>query len=63
MVCSNNSLLIDKVRHLKNQAVSLTEQYQHDAIGYNYRMTNICAAIGLAQLEQANSFLEKKRNI
>jgi perosamine synthetase len=38
-------------------------EYWHDVIGYNYRMTNICAAIGLAQLEQVNVFLGKKRQI
>ena len=32
-------------------------------IGFNYRMTNICAAIGLAQLEQADVFIAKKRQI
>ncbi|HVT61899.1 MAG TPA: DegT/DnrJ/EryC1/StrS family aminotransferase, partial [Legionellaceae bacterium] len=37
--------------------------YWHDMIAYNYRMTNICAAIGLAQLEQADEILAKKRNI
>lgn len=48
---------------LKNQGVSLTRQYWHDVIGYNYRMTNISAAIGLAQLEQADLIIEKKRHI
>ena len=34
--------------------------YWHDVIGYNYRMTNICAAIGLAQLNNANKIISKK---
>ena len=34
--------------------------YWHDAIGYNYRMTNIAAAIGLAQLERADDIIQKK---
>ncbi|HEY5503643.1 MAG TPA: DegT/DnrJ/EryC1/StrS family aminotransferase, partial [Sedimentisphaerales bacterium] len=38
-------------------------EYWHDVIGYNYRMSNICAAIGLAQLEQADEFISRKRQI
>ena len=37
--------------------------YWHDVTGYNYRMTNICAAIGLAQLERIDEILSKKREI
>ncbi len=40
---------------------SLAREYWHDTIGYNYRMTNICAAIGVAQLEHANEILGRKR--
>jgi len=63
MVVSGNKSLIDRVSFLKAQAVSLTKEYWHDEIGYNYRMTNICAAIGLAQLEQAGLIIKKKREI
>lgn len=70
MVCSNNKLLIDKVNHYKAQGLASlnpneisTQEYWHDVIGYNYRMTNICAAIGLAQLEQADVIIDKKRKI
>ena len=38
-------------------------EYWHDVIGFNYRMTNICAAIGLAQLENAKEKINKKREI
>jgi len=48
---------------LKNQGVSKKVMYWHDMIGYNYRMTNICAAIGTAQLERADEILAKKRQI
>ncbi len=60
MVASNNKNIIEKVSHLKNQAVSKNREYWHDELGYNYRMTNICAAIGLAQLERADEILDKK---
>ena len=63
MVVSNNKTLIEKVNYFKNQAVSNTKEYWHDDIGYNYRMTNICAAIGLAQLENADLIIKKKIQI
>ncbi len=63
MVVTNNKSLHDKAYHLKTQGVSPTRVYWHDVIAYNYRMTNICAAIGLAQLENANIIIEKKRKV
>ena len=62
MLVSNNEKLIKKAYHLKNQAVT-KEQYWHDITGYNYRMTNIQAAIGLAQLEQVEKNITDKTNI
>ena len=63
MVVTNDDTLYDRAMHLKGQGLAKHRQYWHDIIGYNYRMTNICAAIGLAQLEQADQFIEKKRQI
>ncbi len=63
MVVSNKKKVIEKVKYLKNQAVSNTKEYWHDDVGYNYRMTNICAAIGLAQLENADLIIKKKIEI
>ena len=48
---------------LRGQGLADTREYWHDVVGYNYRMTNICAAIGLAQLERADQFLARKRAI
>jgi perosamine synthetase len=48
---------------LRGQGLADTREYWHDIIGFNYRMTNICAAIGLAQLERADRFLARKRAI
>jgi perosamine synthetase len=48
---------------LRGQGLADTREYWHDVVGYNYRMTNICAAIGLAQLERADEFLTRKRAI
>lgn len=63
MVVAKNKSVIDKAYHLKNQGVSAAREYWHDIVAYNYRMTNICAAIGLAQLEKADEILAKKRHI
>jgi len=61
MVVSNDGTLLDRARHLKGQGVSAVREYWHDVLGFNYRMNNICAAIGLAQLEMVDTILEKKR--
>lgn len=63
MAVTNNKTLFDKIVHLKGQGVCLEKEYWHDVVGYNYRMTNIAAAIGLAQLECADSIIAKKRKI
>lgn len=63
MVVTKNKALLDKAFHLKTQGVSPTREYWHDVVAYNYRMTNICAAIGLAQLENAPQIIEKKRQV
>lgn len=63
MVVMNDPELFKKAHHLKTQAVSPVREYWHDMLGFNYRMTNICAAIGLAQLEHVDEILEKKRKI
>lgn len=62
MVVTNNKMFIDKVISLKNQGASGTK-YWYEEIGYNYRMTNICAAIGLSQIEQVEPILKRKKEI
>ena len=51
------------VRYLSTQAKDDPKEYYHREVGYNYRMTNLQAAVGLAQLEQLPAFLERKRAI
>lgn len=63
MVCTNDSFLKDRIELFKGQGVSQDIEYWHEVIGYNYRMTNICAAIGLAQLENIEKVLVKKQEI
>jgi len=50
-----------RVKHLANQANTDVFIYDHDDVGFNYRLTNVQAAIGAAQLEQLDGFIEKKR--
>ena len=63
MVVTNDETLHSRMVHFKGQGLAAHRQYWHDVIGYNFRMTNICAAIGLAQLEQADAFVARKREI
>lgn len=63
MLVSKNKELIERAAYLKSQAVSSLQEYWHDDVGYNYRMTNISAAIGVAQLEQADKILQLKKKI
>jgi perosamine synthetase len=62
MIVSNNEGLLKHAMHLTTQAKSDELYYTHDEIGYNYRMTNLQAALGLAQLEQLESFIQTKKS-
>lgn len=61
-VCGNNESLVKLVRHLTTTA-RVGSDYDHDQVGFNYRMTNIQAAVGCAQMEQLAEFVAKKRAI
>jgi perosamine synthetase len=61
MLVTDDKTLFEHARHFKGQGLAEHREYWHDIIGYNYRMTNICAAIGLAQLERAEAIIAKKR--
>ena len=61
MVVTHDDTLFERAVHLKGQGLARGRQYWHDVVGYNYRMTNICAAIGLAQLERLDELLKRKR--
>jgi len=63
MVVTNDETLFNRSVHFKGQGLAKHRQYWHDVIGYNYRMTNICAAIGLAQLESIDFFISQKADI
>lgn len=63
IVTTNNKKLADDMRFLKDHAMSHKRKYFHPLLGFNYRMTNIQAAIGVAQLTKINRFLKRKREI
>ena len=60
MVITNNKKIADKVYKFKTVGIVPNKNYWHDVIGYNYRMTNICAAIGLAQINNAKKIINNK---
>tara|TARA_Y100000034_G_scaffold136675_1_gene214810 strand:- start:845 stop:1903 length:1059 start_codon:yes stop_codon:yes gene_type:complete len=63
MCTSNDKKIINKINLLKNHGMTKEKRYWHDQVGYNYRMTNMQAAVGLAQLERVSNFLEKRHKI
>ena len=62
MVVTNNKEIYDRARYFKNVCFPLDgpRNYQHENIGYNYRMSNVVAAIGLAQVEKADEYREMR---
>lgn len=63
MCLTNNEELADKMRILSNYGMNPNKKYWHDIIGFNYRMTNLQAALGVAQLKKINRLITKKRQI
>ena len=62
MILTNNATLADKAHYLITQAKDDPVRYIHNEIGYNFRLTNVQAALGLAQLEQISNFLINKKD-
>ncbi|WP_035464915.1 aminotransferase class I/II-fold pyridoxal phosphate-dependent enzyme [Algoriphagus vanfongensis] len=60
---ANDTAIVEKARYLSTQAREDLPYYQHLEIGYNYKMNNLSAAIGLAQMEQLEKWVEKRRLI
>jgi perosamine synthetase len=63
MLVTNDANLAERARYLTTQAKDDPIEYVHGTIGYNYRLTNIQAAMGVAQLEQLGPYVAKKRDI
>ena len=63
MIITNNEALAKKAKHLTTQAKADPNEYYHDEVGYNYRLVNILAAMGVAQMEQLPSFIARKKQV
>ncbi len=60
MITTNDDKLYEKARMIRNHGQRFIGEYSHRILGYNYRMTEIQAAIGLVQLRKLESFIEKR---
>jgi perosamine synthetase len=63
MVVTDDPALAERCRSLRNLCFQAKQRFVHEELGWNYRMTNVQAALGIAQLEKLNDFLQRKRNI
>lgn len=63
MIVTDDEALARKAKHLTTQAKSDPFEYIHDEVGYNYRLTNVAAAMGVAQMEQLPDFIIRKKEI
>jgi perosamine synthetase len=63
VLVTDNEAWARKVKYLTTQAKDDTVEYIHNEIGYNYRLTNIQAAMGVAQMELLDEYIQAKRNI
>jgi perosamine synthetase len=63
MIVTNDEALAKKAKHLTTQAKSDPFEYIHDEVGYNYRLVNVAAAMGVAQMEQLPGFIQRKHEI
>jgi perosamine synthetase len=61
VLTTDDDLLNEKVRFLRDHAMSPEKRYWHTEIGFNYRMTNMQAALGVAQMERIEEFIARKR--
>lgn len=61
MVVTDNQTLAETCRSLRNLCFQQPKRFIHERLGWNYRMTNMQAAIGVAQLERLNEFVDRKR--
>ena len=63
MITTNNKKFYELTLSLRDQAMDESKRYWHSKVGFNYRMTNLQAAVGVAQLSRINEFIEKKIHI
>ncbi len=60
---SNDDMLVERARHLASQARQPVAHYEHEEVGYNYRLSNLLAALGRAQLSRLDALIDTRRKI
>lgn len=60
MIVTNNKSFAQKIGILRDHGMSKTRKFYHPKLGFNYRMTNLQAALGLGQMKRINEFIDKK---
>jgi Predicted pyridoxal phosphate-dependent enzyme apparently involved in regulation of cell wall biogenesis len=63
MIVTDDEALAKRAKHVTTQAKSDRMEYIHDEIGFNYRLTNVAAAMGVGQMEQLEDFLNAKQKM
>ena len=63
MVLTNDKVLADRCRELRNLCFDKERRFIHEELGWNFRMSNVQAALGVAQLERIDAILAKKRQV
>ncbi len=63
MIVSNSKIIADKCRSLRNLCFQENRRFVHSELGWNLRMSNVQAALGVAQIERINEFIVKKRSM
>ena len=62
MIIGNNERTMDHLKYMSTQSKDDSHFYIHNEVGFNYRMTNVQAAIGVAQMEELEEFIKRKHN-
>lgn len=63
MVTTDDAALAERLRFLRGQAQAPTRRFWHEAVGFNYRMTDLQGAIGVSQMEMADRLVERRQQI
>lgn len=63
MICTNNKKIADLAKSMRNQGRGSSKWLSHDILGYNYRLSDINCALGIAQLSRIENILKKRENV
>jgi perosamine synthetase len=63
VIVTDNEAIAKRAKHITTQAKCDPFEYLHDEVGYNYRLVNVLAAVGVAQMEQLPKFIDRKKEI